>query len=308
MIDKLTCLFRMSMNERKSNFELLRIVCMLFIVGGHLIAVHGSEKTFANTDWLIDMSLRGFFSVAVNAFILISGYWGIKFNLEKLIKLEFQTLFYSVCFFIIMLVLGQYRFNPIYDFKFFLPNSCILYWFIPNYMVLCLLAPLLNKFVNSMNVVQFRRLLVFVFPILYIWPTFSFLLNTKQFISDSGYGIVNFTYIYLLGRYIRYHYNIDRSARFYFMSFIVVCSSLSIVQLLLSYLLGFEFTSFYSYNSIFMITGATMLFLAFARMNFSSSLINKLAALCLSVYLIHSHPLVFSGGGHFYKITSSSWH
>ena len=285
------------MNERRSNFELLRVVCMLFIVAGHIIAAHGSEKNFSNSDWLIDMTLRGFFSVAVNAFILISGYWSIKLRQERLLKLEFQILFYSIGLFLLMSLLGVHPLSPINDFKFFLPSTCNLYWFMTNYVILCLLSPFFNQFVNSMSRIQFRNLLIIAFVIVYVWPTFCFLVNANQFIGDSGYGIINFSYLYLLGRYLRVYYDIRRSAIFYLCGFVASCALLSICQLGLSYLLGFEFTSFYSYNSVFMLIGALMLFLAFSRMIFSSAIINKLAAPCLSVYLIHQHPLVFNWGG-----------
>ncbi len=282
------------MTERKSNFELLRIICMLFIVSGHLIAVHESEKGFSSTDWLIDMSTRGFFSVAVNTFIIISGYWSIKLRAKRLIQLEFQTLFYSLSIFLIMLIGGNHSLNPVKDLKYFLPFTCNLYWFVSNYMVLCLLAPLLNHFAQNISALRFRQLLTYSFLLLYIWPTFCFLINAEQFIGDAGYGIINFSYLYLLGRYLRMHYKICHSVSFYFSAYIISGVLLAITQLGLSYVLGFEFTSFDSYNSVFIITGAVMLFLTFARMEFSSRVINWLAAPCLSVYLVHSHPLIFN--------------
>lgn len=282
------------MTERKSNFELLRIICMLFIVGGHLIAVHSSEKGFSSSDWLIDMSTRGFFSVAVDTFIIISGYWSIKLRAERLIRLELQTLFYSMSILLVLLAIGNYSLNPIKDLKYFLPFTCNLYWFVSNYMVLCLLAPLLNHFAQNISTIRFRQLLTYSFLFLYIWPTFCFLINAEQFIGDAGYGIINFSYLYLLGRYLRMHYKICHSVSFYFSAYMISGVLLAITQLGLSYVLGFEFTSFYSYNSVFIIAGAVMLFLTFARMEFSSRVINWLAAPCLSVYLIHSHPLIFN--------------
>lgn len=81
---------------RNSNFELLRIVCMLFIVLGHIRSKHKGGMDLASIDYWIDFGIMPFVCVAVNSFVLISGYWGIKFKMERLLKLNLQTWFYSV--------------------------------------------------------------------------------------------------------------------------------------------------------------------------------------------------------------------
>lgn len=81
---------------RNSSFELLRIVCMLMIIGGHIIMQHKTAFDVKSADFAISLFMRGAFAVAVNAFILISGYFGVNFKWKRLLKLEMQTLFYSV--------------------------------------------------------------------------------------------------------------------------------------------------------------------------------------------------------------------
>ena len=72
-------------NERNSSYELLRILCMLFVVGGHLIG-KGMQITYDNTllgggeDYTLSTLFYCFCTVAVSTFILISGYFGINFN------------------------------------------------------------------------------------------------------------------------------------------------------------------------------------------------------------------------------------
>ena len=72
---------------RSSNFELLRIVCMLFIVCGHIIMVHKYEE-MGDSSWCINQVVRPFCAVAVNVFVLISGYFGIKYNFNPLAELS----------------------------------------------------------------------------------------------------------------------------------------------------------------------------------------------------------------------------
>ena len=238
--------------------------------------------------------MRGFFMVSVNVFILISGYWSINLKPERLIQLEWQTFFYSVSIFLLMVALGCHIIQPMKDFMYFLPILCNEYWFITCYMVLCLLSPLLNDFANTMTAEKFKQLLLLFFPFIYLWPTFSFLVNAGQFISDAGYGIINFCYLYMLGRYLHCHHLARHNFHYYFSLYFLSCIMLNLVQLGISWLLGFEFTSFYSYNTLFVFFSAVMLFLAFSKLDFTSHWINWLAAPCLVVYLIHKHSLVWS--------------
>ena len=75
--------------------------------------------------------------------------------------------------------------------------------------------------------------------------------------------------------------------------YFLVILILFLCQAGLSWLLGFEFTSWFSYNTIFIFVGAACLFMAFKNMDIHSSTINSLAKPCLAVYLIHKHPLIW---------------
>ena len=82
--------------ERESNFELLRLIAMIFIVLYHFCS---SVKAGIDTEnrWI----LLGYtiFHIGVPVFILISGYWTIKLSIRKLIS------FYFLMFFMVLNVL-----------------------------------------------------------------------------------------------------------------------------------------------------------------------------------------------------------
>lgn len=275
---------------RNSNFELLRIVCMLFIILGHISGVHRGSIDFTSFDYWVDFMLMPFVCVAVNSFVLISGYWGINFKTERLLKLNWQTWFYSVLIFMGTLMLGWHSFSLTKDLGVFIPIFSKKYWFITTYFALYLLSPILNNFSSCLSQKKFKFVLYIGFFLFYVWPTVSFLLNTDQLVDDSGYGIVNFSYLYLLGRYIRL-YSFDKIAKKYYLLGYFLCSTLCFLfQLLLSLVLGFEFTSWQSYNSIFILCGSVCLFLYFSQQNIQITAINKLAKSCLAVYLIHTGP------------------
>lgn len=109
-------IFSSPKTTRSSNFELLRIICMLFIVLGHLIMAHNDVGV---GEYMVSHIIRPFSVVAVNIFVMISGYFGIKFKLERLIKLCTQTWFYSVGAFLVVVVLGLHVIDYKKDFLVF---------------------------------------------------------------------------------------------------------------------------------------------------------------------------------------------
>ena len=70
------------------------------------------------------------FSVAVNTFVLISGYFGIVFKKERFVKLIMQTFFYSVLLLFVSILLGWHTFDIRKDVFAFMPILTKQYWFI----------------------------------------------------------------------------------------------------------------------------------------------------------------------------------
>lgn len=90
-----------SKSERKSNIELLRIILMFMIILFHMLAHGGkihklSNGSFYTTDNTpIFLFVFSFLSFAVNCFVFISGYYGIKVRLKTILSLIFQGVFYG---------------------------------------------------------------------------------------------------------------------------------------------------------------------------------------------------------------------
>ncbi len=84
---------------RKSNIELIRILAMMMIVIWHFI-VHGLNQNEYGDSILLSpfqYSIASFFSIGVNLFILISGYFSIKLSWQGILRLYFLCLFYNLC-------------------------------------------------------------------------------------------------------------------------------------------------------------------------------------------------------------------
>ncbi|MBO7581889.1 MAG: acyltransferase family protein [Bacteroidaceae bacterium] len=175
-------------------------------------------------------------------------------------------------------------------FSCFFPVFSKQYWFVTAYIALYCIAPFINEAIEKINVLYYKRGLLVGFLLFYMWSTFCFLLNAPQLVEDSGYGIVNFVYLYLLGRYIRLYYEDRGSALSYIILYAFSCFLLFLSQYLLSRFLGFEYSSWLSYNTIFVFFAAIFLFMFFKNISIHIPIINVLAAPCLAVYLFHLTP------------------
>ena len=132
---------------RQSNFELLRIVAMLLIVAHHFLIATGRLDYRSGT-------LRGgelvnsFCVVGVNCFILISGYFGIKFKWSKVAWLFYAIAFVAAVDFCLGMT-GAAVFDSDYAINTIIPFTKRHNWFVPTYLALMCLSPLLNKALNA---------------------------------------------------------------------------------------------------------------------------------------------------------------
>lgn len=101
--------------NRSTNFELLRLLCIIFIITHHTI-VHGSfslncDKIEINQIFMLFSTTGG--SIAVDIFVLLAGYFGIKneFKIHHFIKLVFEveiiSLFWNVIIYIYIYIYCQ---------------------------------------------------------------------------------------------------------------------------------------------------------------------------------------------------------
>lgn len=269
---------------------------MLLIIWGHLINKYSSEQTsILWLGYLESHFFKSFTIVAVNVFVLISGYFSISFKLLRLLKLGQETWFYSVSLFILATYMGWHHFISQKDILYLCPVFSKIYWFITIYIMLYILSPCLNKLALSIPKNHFKSILFIGFFIIYVWHTLSFILNSGRPIDDAGFGIPNFIYLYLLGRYIKLYSNIYTTKQNFLLLYFIISISLFIFQLTYSIILGFSFTALFSYNTIFVFLGSVTLFLFFTKLNIGYNVfINKWAKYCLAVYIIHMHPLFWN--------------
>ena len=186
----------MPVSIRKSNMELLRLMSMFLV-----LVIHANT---AYQPWPIDQTavqavpVQCFFRflieslciVCVNAFVLLSGWFGIKFSFKRLLSFIFQVLFFSL---VLCLLPNRYGRNLLIDIV-----TLYQYWFVRAYIILFILSPALNLFVEHASKKVFQNVLIAFFV---MQTVFSYISNSSRF--DDGFSPIPFLGLYLLSRYIR---------------------------------------------------------------------------------------------------------
>ena len=272
-------------NKRQLNYELLRIIAMLMIVCLHYLSKGGLLGDPARTDmtatgyaaWLVE----AFCLVAVNVYVLISGYFGVDARenqsgkgritwrgvLRRPIRIWKQVFFYSMLFGCGALIFGMQEFDLYQFFSYCFPLVTEHYWFATYYIVLCLMMPFLNAGITYLEQKEIRCLLI---GFLLFFSISKTVIPMQLPWDQYGYDSLWFIVLYLTGAYLR-RYEITlirtrgRAAVLYLGSVMAVFASFFLIRMI--YLRTGKLEAMihygYTYNFLFCYTGAVGCFLFF---------------------------------------------
>ena len=265
------------MKMRNSSIELLRLILMFVILLFHVIG-HGSSimtegiNAFKinNTVDLWKITSYSFLYFPVDCFVIISGYFGIKFRKAKIVELWLSLLLVSIT---ISLVFFLFKVADVSLIKALLPLRYDIWWFMTNYFMLCLLSPVLNK-VDEFNIKS---------PKLFLGTLICF-----DFIFHNA--LANFIICYLIGKTLKRI--IFSRKEIYGMIVFAVILHLLIVILLTKKESAHIFLLLSNYSPIIIIQAILVFLLFNNNLNFSSRVINLISSVSIYVYLITDHPLV----------------
>ncbi len=283
---------------RKSNLEILRIICIFGIISMHTFGQFLSTCTGINLGY--GVLINSIFNMGVSCFMLISGYFGVKFSAKKVVTLELMILFYGLLGQIISIA-GTGNLVIKDFFKSIFPISTGKYWYMSVYMIIIFISKYIDKFLENLDRKGFRTLIFVLILFFYIMPSFTYF----EIMNDSGKGIANMFTVYLTGRYIRQYHDDQLEARKMFAigSVIIGCSFgiNYILSLLVKDGIG-AFSPFARDNSITIYLGSIFFFLAFKNMkDVKSVLINKFASSVFAIYLFEG--TIRQIINHFYDIS-----
>lgn len=280
------------MKNRDSNFELLRIVAMMLVMLVHanylsLGNVTQSELHAAPLTGVLRIVCEQLCIVSVNLFILLSGWFGIRPTIKKFASLLFQILFIGLVSVEACRLAGvEVPARAFNDLLYFGAS----YWFVPAYLILFCIAPVLNAYCEHASKRDFTMLLVgyFALEMIFGWLTYDY----GNF--ARGYSAMSFVGLYLLAQFVRRHGERLRSLRWwqhllFYLLFTAIPVAISIFGI---YTKGKELGAT-MYSSLFVVAASLSLFLLFDKVRFESRVVNWLASSAFAIYLVHQAPGVF---------------
>lgn len=294
--------------QRDYGIDLLRIISMLMVPIVHVIGQGGilaAAVPFSiqyESAWM----LMSFVLVAVNCFILITGYvyYGKETKYYRLATLWIEVLFYSI----IILLLFYFMFPADFGLEsiwknliptFYTQGQFSRYWFFTAYVGMFLISPFVNIALKHFDKKQDLAAFLSLFIIFSLLPT---ILNQDMaFNLNEGYSVLWFVVLYYTGGLLHKYEIFKKIKSNKWLLIYIVCSLISWSIIYISESLGLIETGFglYSFNcylSPLYFIGGIALFCVFKNIkitkSFSISMIKFFAPVCFGVYLIHDNMIV----------------
>lgn len=289
--------------NRQANIELLRIVAMVMIVvlhylgkGGALIEPTQGLTATGYVAWLVE----AFCLVAVNVYVLISGYFGMNqsFSLVRVLRVWRPVLFYSISIGIVCLLLGVQQFDIYMVFTYLFPTVTQHYWFVTAFLVLSVLMPFLQEGVKQLE----QKTFLCILGLLLLFCSISKSVLPMQLPWDqAGYDVLWFICLYLTGLYLqKYGLPWLQGKAWKGLLVYVIGSMLTFLSMVVFMVLYQKTGSFeamvhyaYTYNHVLCYIAAIGLFVAFDSLPHElgkiTPVIIKASGATFGVYLIHEH-------------------
>jgi surface polysaccharide O-acyltransferase-like enzyme len=296
--------------ERDSGIELLRVFAMLLVIGVHAFSYGGFYAEaravgghVAAAALLMKLATRA----AVNIFVIITGYFMVrapfdpKKNLRRAGGIYQKMLVYSVVLTAVFLVLGpacwvdrgtQFSLLQVV-LKGLTPVTSQTWYFLTDYLLLCLLVPFVNLALQKLTKRQYTALALGLFAFMSVWMTLVHVLPFRRVIEPFGYSdlvggkqVFHFLFIYVIGGWLgRFCEPRKRPQPLW------LCAALGTV--LLNYLLFTRLPSSCGFQGVagdyanpLLVLNAVCLLLFFKDLHFKSRIVNALGGATLGVYAL----------------------
>lgn len=289
--------------NRNIGIDLLRIISMLLVVILHVI---GNGKILDNCKiFTMNYNIVWFLEIlaycSVNCYALISGYVGIdsKFKYSNILNLWLKVVFYTVIISIIFFILVPETITINNIISAIFPVLFNQYWYFTSYFCMFFFIPFFNKLLEKLSKQEAKKL---VLIIIIFFTAFAMISPVDIFSLSAGYSVLWLSSLYLIGGYIK-KYNILKNwtIKKLLVSFlcctIFIWTSKIFTEAITIKIFGEIKGNLFliRYNSIFTLLQSVFLLLIFSRLNIkrNNKFIQYLSTSSFSVYLIHTHPLVW---------------
>ncbi len=297
--------------ERDSGIELLRIFAIFMVIGVHIFLYGNYYKAALGVGGYVAETakyFRLFFRPAVDIFVIITGYFmarsafDLKKSYKRLLPLYLTIYFYSVVLSLFSLWLGpdfcrqedeaKGALEIVLEMLF--PVFSQQWYFVTDYIFMCLFAPFANIIFQSITKRQYQLLIVISTVIMSLWINLMEIKPLEDILSVYGYGemmegknLFSFLYIYMLGGYIGIYGEIRQKPRVrYLFGFILFVWMNYYILAHYDETLDYYSVSRYYSNPFVVLSGVCAL-LFFKDLHFYNRAVNILSSTTFGIYVIH---------------------
>lgn len=290
---------------RKKNLEELRCLAMMMVVVLHFLGKGNLLGDVTAADMsatgVVAWVLEAFCIVAVNVYMLISGYFLCEsdFKLNRLLSLYLQIWMYSVGVGLVAVWSGiapAEEINTHYFLSLIFPVSMGHYWFMTAYVFLYLLLPVLGMAVKNMSK---KRLNLVLILLLGVFCVLKSVLPFRLEQDGQGYDVLWYVCVFLVAAYIRkFGLGIIKKPLNCVLLYVGGCILALAELFVLRYVylqsgsLGLIMKVSFEYNHLFVLMAAVGLFGLFLHSKGNGvpgNVAAKLGPYVLGVYLLHEN-------------------
>lgn len=195
----------MEKEKRLLGLDILKIGCMLMVVCLHSI-IYGVGDLNEGWERFFLYFVNAFCIVAVNCFVLITGYFvsdsESRNQLKKIRTLWIQVFMYSVGGYIVAALLTK-SFSMAEVIKAVFPYLTDQYWFFTCYILLLAFSPYLNLLINNMDQKTYKQLITIALLLFSVVLSVDIFADWNAFGTRYGYSLLWFMILYIIAAYIK---------------------------------------------------------------------------------------------------------
>ena len=282
----------MNKAERKSNFDMMRVLCILLIIMFHYTIHNGYLYGTVTPQKYIYEAFGIWGMMGVIGFVMVSSHFLYStgsFSIQKAMRVVFETAFYSTSITLILFLTGRLELVGDYFLRCIFSVFCRQYWFLTDYVIFYIMTPFLKVFCDKLSIHHHKWLLVVLF--LVTFPS----REITHVTTFSRLGVFVYTYL-LIAYFVRKPDNIFQ--RHYKLFSVIVFGGIIATTWVFIYLnkITFDMTYLEWVNDITTITSTTMFLAAicvyfiFKNMNIKySKILFIIGGSTLGIYLIHEN-------------------
>lgn len=292
--------------KRNVSIDYLKIFSMILVILYH-VTIYGINPTQVTGNGIILTIiniLKCISIICVNCFILISGYFmctrTIKY--KKIFGLWLHVEAFSLGIYLVLCIIPELgiTFDSKTFIKLMFPVLSNQYWFFTNYLLLVIVAPILNIIIQNVSKQKYEIILLVGIVVFSVLPTIN--IFGDPFGTNKGFSIIWFVMLYLIAAYVRIYplprvkyrllYSVTTIVLF------IAITSCHYIASVFPYAMAIS-NLLLTYNSILVVVASVSIFVTAVTSGSKKEkqykidyIIAKIASLSFGVYLLHEHPQI----------------